>query len=457
MTMAATPFIPDFSVGYLSALIVPVIETLGMAAGAMLVACVIGLPLGLVVASRAPGTRLLYEVLAGLRAIPDLTLAILCVIVFGIGPAAGLIALAIFYTAMIGKVFADLFLSAAQGPLDALRATGAPRLSIALFGLVPLTLKDLLTHGCYSFECAVRAAVIVGAVGGGGLGTELVGTLNAFDYRRTATLILVLIVIMRSIDYAGWVVRQAPRLVFLLIPAGAAALWVYSPRLVAVGHAAATVAAMFPPWLPPEALSRLPWLFCETLVIAGGGTALGAVVALPLALASARNLAPMPIATVVRGGLEALRAVPEVVWGLALVSLISIGPGAGVIALGLHSAGVLGKLYAESFENVRIEPVQAIEATGATRLSVACFSIVPLAIAPMTVHSLFRFEWNLRAATVVGMIGAGGIGGALYEAQQLFFYPQMMAYLLITWCIVSASDLLGQKTRRRVGCAHAAA
>jgi phosphonate transport system permease protein len=447
-------FMPDLSLGYLGALIVPVIETVAVAMGGMLIACVVGLPLGLIIATRAPGTRILYEILTGLRAIPDLTLAILCVVVFGIGAAAGLIALAIFYTAMIGKVFADLFLSAEQGPLDALRATGASRMSVALFGLIPLRLKDLLTHGCYSFECAVRAAVIVGAVGGGGLGTELVGTLNALDYRRAATLIIVLILIMRLIDYLGWLVRRDPRLVYLFIPVGAVSLWIYRPQVIALRHAAKTLGAMLPPQLSVEALSQLPWLFGETLLIACGGTALGAVIALPLALLSARNLVPSGFAIAIRGGLEALRAVPEVVWGLVLISLISVGPSAGIVALGLHSAGVLGKLYAESFENVRLEPVWAIEATGAARLSVACFAIIPLALAPMAVHSFFRFEWNLRAATVVGMIGAGGIGGALYDAQQLFFYPQMMAYILITWGIVSASDFLGRKTHQNIGCEY---
>ncbi len=450
----AWAFAPDLSPRYLAALLVPLAQTLGMAAGGMLIACVIGLPLGLVVATRAPGTRLLYQAMAALRAVPDLTLAILCVVVFGIGPAAGLFALAAFYTAMIGKVFADLFLSAERGPLDALRATGAGRTSVAVFGLIPLRLTDLLTHGCYSFECAVRAAVIVGAVGGGGLGTELVGTLNAFDYRRAATLILMLILVMTLVDHASWRVRRAPRLVFLVVPVGAAALWIYRPHLVAVEHALATFASMLPPRLPLSAIAQLPRLLGETLLIAGGGTALAALVALPLGLASARNLAPHPVAIAVRSVLEALRAVPEVVWGLVLVSLASVGPVAGIIALGLHSAGVLGKLYAESFENVRVEAARAIEATGATRLSVAWFALIPLAAGPIAVHSLFRLEWNLRAATVVGMIGAGGIGEALYEAQQLFFYRQMLAYVLITWIIVSAVDVLSQRTQLRLGCAY---
>jgi len=446
-------FVPDLSPGYLAALLVPIAQTLGMAAGGMLIACLLGLPLGLVVATRAPGTRLLYQLLAGLRAIPDLTLAILCVVVFGIGPAAGLFALALFYTAMIGKVFADLFLAAERRPLDALRATGASRTAVALFGLIPLRLGDLITHGCYSLECAVRAAVIVGAVGGGGLGTELVGTLNAFDYRRAVTLVLVLILIMAGLDHLSWRVRRAPKLVLLLIPVGAAALWIYRPQLLAVEHALRTFGSMLPPRLPAEALLALPRLLGETLLIAGAGTALGALAALPLGLASARNLAPPALVAVTRAVLEALRAVPEVVWGLILVSLATVGPRAGIVALALHSAGVLGKLYAESFENVRPEALRAVEATGASRLSVAGFALVPLAAGPIAVHSLFRLEWNLRAATVVGMIGAGGIGEALYEAQQLFFYQQMMAYVLITWIVVSAADALSQRTQLRLGCA----
>jgi phosphonate transport system permease protein len=444
---------PDLSPAYLRALLAPALATLGMAAGGMLIACAVGLPLSLIVATRLPGSRALYELLTALRAIPDLTLAILCVVVLGIGPAAGVMALAIFYAAMIGKVFADLFLSAEAGPLEALSATGACRTAIALFGLIPLKLRDLVTHGCYSFECAVRAAVIVGAVGGGGLGTELVGTLNAFDYRRTATLILALIAIMAAVDQLGWLIRRTPRLVLLLAPAGAVALWLFRPRLLAIGHAGAVFAEMFPPRLPLDALSHLPLLLGETLFVAIGGTALAMVVALPLGFASARNFSPRVLRAAVRGALEVLRAVPEVVWGLVLVSLVGVGPTAGVIALGLHSAGVLGKLYAESFENVRLGPVRAIEATGGGRLALAGFAFVPMALGPIAVHTLFRFEWNLRAATVIGMIGAGGIGEALYEAQQLFFYQQMMAYLLITWAIVSLADYVSQNTRRRIGCA----
>ncbi|HLI12914.1 MAG TPA: phosphonate ABC transporter, permease protein PhnE [Alphaproteobacteria bacterium] len=447
-------FPPDLSLSYLGAALVPVVQTIAMAAGGMLIACLVGVPLAMVIGARLPGSGILYGALSAVRAVPDLTLAILCVIVVGLGPAAGMSALAVFYTAMVGKVFADLFRAADWRPLEALRATGASGLSVALFGLFPLTLNDLISMGCYSFECAVRAAVIVGAVGGGGLGTELVGTLNAFDYHRATTLIIILVLIVTALDSLSWWLRRNPRVILLFVPLGAAALWTYRPEMVALRHAASAIGAMFPPALPQGAINRLPRLFIETVFIAVAGTALAAALAIPLALASARNMVPVPVASAVRALLETLRAVPEVIWGLILVTLIGVGPIAGVFALGIHSAGVLGKLYAESCENVRLAPVQAIESTGAGRLAVAFFGIVPLASGAMAVHTLFRLEWNLRAATVVGMIGAGGIGQALYNAQQLFFYDQMMAYVLITWAMVMLSDALSARTRRHFGWAH---
>ena len=444
-------FPPDLSLSYLKAAVEPLLQTIGMAIGGMMIALVLGLPLAMIIGSRVRGGRLLYTVLTGIRAVPDLTLAILCVVVFGLGAPAGMLALAIFYTAMVGKVFADLFLAADRRPIEALYSTGASRFSVALFGFIPLTLKDLLSVGCYSLECAVRAAVIVGAVGGGGLGTELVGTLNGFQFHRAATIIIILIILVMSIDSLSWLLRRAPKFVFILLPLGAYSLWVYRPQFLAFSHAVSTIGAMFPPALPSEAVHDIPRLIGETIMIAVGGTGLAALAAIALGILSARNIVPYGFAAAVRLALATLRAVPEVVWGLILVAIVGVGPIAGVFALAIHTTGVLGKLYAESFENVASSPVHAIESTGATKLSTVIFAIIPLGAGPAAINTLFRFEWNLRAATVVGMIGAGGIGQALYNAQQLFFYKQMMAYILITLTIVLLAEWLSNMTRRRYG------
>ena len=216
---------PDLSLHYLVALVGPILELIGMTAGAMLLAYTFSLPLGLYLGSRMRGTGALHTMLSGVRAVPDLTLAIFCVILVGVGPAAGMIAMAIFYTAAIGKIFGDLFRTADVAPLEALRATGASGFQVAVFGLLPLRLSDVLTYGSYEFESAIRASVIVGAVGGGGLGAELVGTLNAFDFQRTTTLILVLVLMVAVIDQVTVRLRRNPKWLAVLLPPAAYALW----------------------------------------------------------------------------------------------------------------------------------------------------------------------------------------------------------------------------------------
>ena len=441
-------FPPDLSFSYLKAESMPLFETLEIAAGAIFLALIVGLLFSLIIGARLPGSRALYALLASFRSIPDLTLAILCVVLVGLGPAAGILALTLFYSAAMGKIFADLFASADPAPIEALHATGATRIMVAFYGLLPLRLKDLLTYGGYEFESAIRASVIVGAVGAGGIGTELVGSLNMTDYHRVTTLIIMLVALIASIDLLVLYVRKRPAFLLVLAAFGAVAAWHRWPHLMAVTHALQAFKTMVPPQLPAEALRELPNLIGETLLIAFGGTLLGVICALPLAVAAARNISPVFISFPVRRVLEALRAVPEIVWGLILVGIAGLGPRIGILALGLHSAGSLGKLYAESLENVATEPVMAMASTGGSTLSIAGFAVLPLAFAPMTVHTLFRFEWNMRAATIVGMIGAGAIGGALFNAQQLFFYRQMMAYVLITWAMIMITDAANVRLRK---------
>jgi phosphonate transport system permease protein len=442
-------FPPYHDPAYLWALRTPVLETLEMAAGAMLFSATIGLLLALYVGARMPGARFVYSLLASVRAIPDLTMAILFVVVVGIGSPSGMLALATFYTAAMGKVFADLFVSADPGPVEALRATGAGSLTVALYGLLPLRSRDVLTYGSYEFESKVRACVIVGAVGAGGLATEVMGTINEYRYDRTSTVLIVLVLLIIVIDRASWLLRRYPILLFAFLPLGVISAWINRPQMFAFRHTLTVISSILPPQLWRQDVLDLPKLVGQTLFIALGGTGLAAILAVPLGLAAARNLAPRWSYFPVRRLLEIMRAIPDVIWGLLLVTGSLMGPAAGLLAIGLHSTGVFGKLYAESIENVPAEPVLALAATGAPRLGVAGFGFLPLAFAPMVVHTLFRFEWNMRAATVMGIIGAGGIGEALFNAQQLFFYRKMIAYVIITWALVLLMDFANAQLRKR--------
>ena len=444
-------FPPHLAPSYLLALVPPVVDTIGMAFGAMFIAFCLSLPIAIAAALRLPGAGLLLNVLTAFRAIPELTLAILCVILFGIGPGAGLIALALYYAAAVAKMFVDIFRTAPQGPLEALRATGASRLKVALFGLLPLKQADLLSYGAYEFESALRASIVVGAVGGGGLGSELVGSIAVLDFPRVTTQILVLVAVIAAFDAAAVRVRRHPHWLLLLFPVGLAAAVAYSPRLLALNHAIDVFGQMLPPEITAEGLARLPQRLIETAWMAGAGTAGAVAAALVFGPASARNLAPGWLAFPVRRLMELLRTVPELVWGLVLITVIGVGPTAGAWALGLHSAGSLSRLFAESLENAPKRPQIAIGQTGASPVQVFAWATTPLALGPIAAHSLFRLEWNLRMATVLGLIGAGGIGQALYDAQQLMFYRQMLTYILITWVLIAALDRLSQSLRQKHG------
>jgi phosphonate transport system permease protein len=440
---------PVLTPSYLLALGPVLLQTLGLAVGAMFVAFTISLPLGVAAGLRLPGTRGLLAALAALRAIPDLTMAILCVILFGVGPGAGLLALAIYYSAVVAKMFADILRTAPPGPQDALRAIGASRLQTALYAMLPLKRADLLTYGSYEFESALRASIIVGAVGGGGLGSELVGSLAALDFHRVTTQIILLVATVAILDKAAAWLRRHPRWLPALVPIGIWAFVSYAPHLLAFNHSLHVFARMFPPELTGKDWSTLAEGLWETIWMAVAGTAGAVAVAVVAGILTARNLAPPWLAWPVRRLMEITRSVPEVVWGLLLITGIGVGPRAGAFALGIHSAGCLAKLFAESLENAAVAPQLAIAGTGASPLVVAAYATFPLSLGPLAVHSLFRLEWNLRMATVMGLIGAGGIGQALYDAQQLFFYRQMMAYILVTWVLVTIVDNASEATRRR--------
>jgi phosphonate transport system permease protein len=444
-------FPPDLSPSYLLALLPPMMATIGLAFGAMFLAVCISLPLGLLAAIEAPGSRTLLSGLAALRAIPDLTLAVLCVVLFGIGPGAGLVALAIYYSAGVAKMFADILRTAPQGPLRALRAAGASRLQVALYGLLPLRRQDMISYGAYEFECALRSSVVVGAVGGGGIGSELVGSLQSFDFHRVATQIIVLAIVVAGFEAGAQRLKRRPAWLLALLPLGVVAVIAYGPRFFAFTHAVHVFAGMWPPVIPADGWAKLPRQILETIWIAAAGTGGALAFALVAGPASARNLAPAWLAWPVRRLSELLRTIPEVVWALVLISVVGIGPVAGAWAIGIHTAGTLSRLFAETLENAPAAPQAAVASTGASRLGVLAYATAPLALGPLAAHTLFRFEWNLRIATILGVIGAGGVGQALYEAQQLFFYRQMLAYVLVTAVLIGLVDAAGERMRRHYG------
>jgi phosphonate transport system permease protein len=186
-----------------------------------------------------------------------------------------------------------------------------------------------------------------------------------------------------------------------------------------------------------------------TLQIAVWGTALAVVCAVPLGLLCAANVTPWWIHQPVRRLMDAARAINEMVFAMLFVVAVGLGPFAGVLALWVHTTGILAKLFSEAVEAIDPQPVEGIRATGAHKLEEVAYGIVPQVLPLWISYSLYRFESNVRAAAVVGMVGAGGIGVVLWEIIRGFYYAETCAVLLIVIVTVSAVDLISAQIRKQ--------
>jgi phosphonate transport system permease protein len=189
------------------------------------------------------------------------------------------------------------------------------------------------------------------------------------------------------------------------------------------------------------------WL---TLQIALWGTGLAVVIAIPFGLACSRNLSPLWLQQPLRLLMNLLRAAPDLVIGTMFLVAVGLGPLAGVLAIAINTGGVLAKLFSEAVEAINPGPVEGVRATGAGRLQEIVWGVIPQVGPLWTSFALYRFESNARSATVLGLIGAGGIGQTLFEAMNSFNYSALSSIIIVIIIAVSAIDLLSQAMRKRL-------
>jgi phosphonate transport system permease protein len=186
-----------------------------------------------------------------------------------------------------------------------------------------------------------------------------------------------------------------------------------------------------------------------TLQIALWGTVTAVIAAIPLGLLCAENIAPSWVRQPVRRLMDACRAINEMVFAMLFIVAVGLGPFAGVLALFVHTTGTLAKLFSEAVEAVDPRPVDGIRATGGGLLIEIAYGIIPQVMPLWVSYTLYRFESNVRSASVVGMVGAGGIGVVLYEVIRGFQYAQTAALLLVIIGTVTLIDLGSAQLRRR--------
>jgi phosphonate transport system permease protein len=184
------------------------------------------------------------------------------------------------------------------------------------------------------------------------------------------------------------------------------------------------------------------WMLGETILISYVGTLFGAILAFALNFFAAENTSPAPwLRFLVRRVLEFARTVPGIVFALIFVIAFGLGPMAGVLAIAIHSTGALGKLFSEIVENADMKPVEGVRSTGASWLSCMRFAVLPQVTAGYASYALLRFEINVREASVMGFVGAGGIGQELVVAVRKFYYSDVSAILLLIVLTVFVIDI----------------
>lgn len=195
-------------------------------------------------------------------------------------------------------------------------------------------------------------------------------------------------------------------------------------------------------------VARALW---TTLRIATLGTALAVLLALPLALLAARSLhAPAPLAWGAKALLDVLRSIHTLVFGLFFVGIVGLGATAGILAVAAHSAGTLGKLLSESIESLDRQAIDGVRATGATPAQVFFLGVWPAVLPQALSQTLYVWEFNLRDSTILGLVGAGGLGLLLSEAMSLFQWPRLGTLLIAIVLMVASLDALSRAVRRRI-------
>lgn len=443
------------------------------------------------------------------RALPDVVLAMAFVLMFSLGTLPGILAIGIHSIGMISKMFADAIEQIDEGPRLAIRAAGGSKLQEFTAGVLPQVLPSWVATVLHRNDINLRGSVVLGYVGVAGLGLEMSYAFKALNYGKGLGIALVIFVLCIAMEIVSSLVRGAmlghekqtrswmdrivhPRLSPSVTAgdsaAGARPAWATSPQtavrrpwtrqrvrntaagivavLVVLGSVVVsdiswtdfltfwaklpeTAAKFWPPSFGNYDAASMIEAMRDTVAIALAATVLTLLPSLLLGSLAASNVAPNGgVRATARFLLVGIRGVPELILAIVLVVITGLGPQAGVIALASGGIGLLGKLIADSFEEVDRGPERALRAVGATRLQTYSSATVPQGMQALIGHSFYMLDTNIRAATILGIVGGGGVGYYLLNASQGSRYETVTAIVLMILVTVLVVEGLAMWMRK---------
>ncbi len=438
--------------------------------------------------------RLLQDVL---RAVPDFVWAVILVALIGLGPATGALAIALNMSGILAKVYSELWDSVEARASEPVRATGAGRLATFFYCVRPLAARNTLSFTLMRFECAVRNAAVIGAVGGGGLGAEVLYQIQFGAWDKVSTLILFTLLLTLSVDLASNALRRQwredpnhPRAGGVsraigrsyvglagVLAAGGWALAFMGERLLPLwelisGEAWGRLAffeRLLRPDLSADLLLRALGSAIDPLAMAVFGTFFGVLGAVVLgythsyafqaepqrftgeAVGPAIRSVRLSLLVLTRILALVCRGIPEVMWVLLFIAFFGPGLLAGTLAIGLHSMGLLLRVFSESVDN---QPYRRFEqGFMGSRLTLFATVAAPVSARDWLTYGFFQFESNVRMAVVLGLVGVGGLGFQFSFHFEWFRFEQASTYLLVMIGLTVAIDRLSRWLKlSRVGC-----
>lgn len=426
------------------------------------------------------------------RAIHEAIWGLFFINLFGLDPLSAVLAIAIPFGAITARVFAEALDETPRDAFHALRNGGASSSAAFLYGLLPQAFPYLLAYAVYRFECALRAATVLGLIGAGGLGYQILLSLQSLRYEQVWTFLYALLLLVGATDAWSSLLNRrlsltsdaelhatrepqrtpaSPHQADLTLRAsllGAALLIPFCFQYVGAGWTlfgsertarlwAGFVQEIWPPRLDPALLADLLSLSAQTLAmsilaitLAGLG---GLLLAFPAAADFTQGAGAGRVLGVLltRGVLLVLRALSESIWVLLVLFVLFPGILPGAVALGVYNLGVLGRLMAEVMENRDQRPGRALAAQGASAAQVFFYAVLPQTLPRCLAYILYRWEVCIRATAVVGIVGAGGLGRRLDEQLTRFDYPSVLTtlffYLGLTFLVDGISTLIRRSLR----------
>ncbi len=430
-----------------------------------------------------------------LRGVPDFAWALLILTVPGPGAVTGVLAIALGVAGILGRIFSELWDAVPARRYEALRANGASRAQVFLYAVQPLCARPMLSFGLMRLECSVRNASVIGVVGGGGLGAQLFEEFNFGNYAGVVTLLLFLLALTASTDLASNFLRHHLRTDPTrsgITVTGAATGHGNSQRrrtwalLGCFGAAIATLAAMTPDLLRAGSeLWRVEWAWiggqlaqlfhpqlearswieaavsCRVpLAIGFLATLIGVVGAGWLAYPGSwafqidsrqftgefaspwTRFLRAALLVVARATTLVLRSIPEVAWLFILAAFFRIGALPGILAVGVHSIGVLGRVFVESIDNQAYRPFE--QTFHGSRATAFLYSAFPSSVREWSSYAFVQFEANVRAGVVVGIIGIGGLGERFHTSVQNFNLERASVFLIAMVLMTTIFDRLSR-------------